>query len=120
MGLAYRTVQYPQMEDCASSGKAKDLQIGERYHVTYLNAAGREVLVSSAHTFLLETAPRDLAMLMQCCVIPPSPYCFLQSLPARMPADAQACTVMEITGSLPSAIGRPDVKPQACSGGMPG
>ena len=43
MGLAYRTVQYPQMEDCASSGKAKDLQIGERYHVTYLNAAGREV-----------------------------------------------------------------------------
>ncbi len=43
MAVAYRTVQYPQMEDCASSGKAKDLQIGERYHVTYLNAAGREV-----------------------------------------------------------------------------
>ena len=43
-GVAYRTVQYPQMEDCAISGKAKDLQIGERYHVTYLNAAGREVL----------------------------------------------------------------------------
>ena len=42
-GLAYRTVQYPQMEDCAGSGKAKDHQIGERYHVTYLNAAGREV-----------------------------------------------------------------------------
>ena len=47
MGLAYRTVQYPQMEDCASSGKAKDLQIGERYHVTYLNAAGREVPAAS-------------------------------------------------------------------------
>lgn len=48
MGLAYRTVQYPQMEDCATSGKAKDLQIGERYHVTYLNAAGREVSAKSA------------------------------------------------------------------------
>ena len=102
MGLAYRTVQYPQMEDCASSGKAKDLQIGERYHVTYLNAAGREVLVSSSHTFLLDVAPRDLAMLMQCCVKPPSPHCFLQCLPARMPADAQACIMMNTTSSLPS------------------
>lgn len=52
MGLAYRTVQYPQMEDCAASGKAKDLQIGQRYHVTYLNSAGREVsflLTSFSH-----------------------------------------------------------------------
>ena len=46
-GLAYRTVQYPQMEDCAGSGKAKDHQIGERFHVTYLNAAGREVCHSN-------------------------------------------------------------------------
>lgn len=53
-GLAYRTVQYPQMEDCAGSGKAKDHQIGERYHVTYLNAAGREVC--HARSMLLQRA----------------------------------------------------------------
>lgn len=82
MGLAYRTVQYPQMEDCVSSGKAKDLQIGERYHVTYLNAAGREVLVSSARTCLLDALSRDLvsarAML---CEFSHCPHCFLQKLP---------------------------------------
>ena len=43
MLVAYRTVQYPQMADCAESGKAMDHQIGYRYQVTYLNAAGREV-----------------------------------------------------------------------------
>lgn len=58
-GLAYRTVQYPQMEDCAGSGKAKDHQIGERYHVTYLNAAGREVC--HARSMLLQRLhePKD-------------------------------------------------------------
>ncbi len=61
MGLAYRTVQYPQMEDCASSGKAKDLQIGERYHVTYLNAAGREVLVICARVSLSKFCSKDPA-----------------------------------------------------------
>ena len=54
-GLAYRTVQYPQMEDCAGSGRAKDHQIGERYHVTYLNAAGREVC--HAHSSHAPAAP---------------------------------------------------------------
>jgi hypothetical protein len=43
MMLAYRTVQYPQMEDVTASGAAKDHQIGQRFHVTYLNAAGRQV-----------------------------------------------------------------------------
>ena len=47
MVLAYRTVQYPQMADCATSGKALDSErLGERYHVAYLNAAGREVLAA--------------------------------------------------------------------------
>ncbi|BDA50920.1 hypothetical protein COCOBI_17-1390 [Coccomyxa sp. Obi] len=43
MMLAYRTVQYPQLENVTESGAAKDHQIGQRYHVTYLNAAGREL-----------------------------------------------------------------------------
>jgi hypothetical protein len=43
MLVAYRTVQYPQMADCVGSSKALDHQIGYRYQVTYLNAAGREV-----------------------------------------------------------------------------
>ncbi|CAL8462826.1 g2360 [Coccomyxa elongata] len=43
MMLAYRTVQYPQLENITESGAAKDHQIGQRYHVTYLNAAGREL-----------------------------------------------------------------------------
>ena len=43
MLVAYRTVQYPQMADCAGGPKALDHQIGYRYQVTYLNAAGREV-----------------------------------------------------------------------------
>ncbi|KAK9907706.1 hypothetical protein WJX75_008525 [Coccomyxa subellipsoidea] len=43
MMLAYRTVQYPQMEDVTASGAAKDHQIGQRFHVTYLNAAGRQL-----------------------------------------------------------------------------
>ena len=43
MLLAYRTVQYPQILNCAESGKAYDHQIGYRYHVTYLNSAGRQV-----------------------------------------------------------------------------
>lgn len=45
--LAYRTVQYPQLENVTVSGAAKDHQIGQRFHVTYLNAAGREVRQSS-------------------------------------------------------------------------
>lgn len=63
MGLAYRTVQYPQMEDCASSGKAKDLQIGERYHVTYLNAAGREVLMNSCPVHAYSVSHASLSLL---------------------------------------------------------
>ena len=47
MTLAYRTVQYPQMENCTLSSRALDWIIGERYHVTYLNAAGREVRATS-------------------------------------------------------------------------
>lgn len=43
MVVAYRTVQYPQMEDPTASAAAKDHQIGDRFHVTYLNAAGRQV-----------------------------------------------------------------------------
>ena len=43
MMLAYRTVQYPQLENVTESGAAIDHQIGHRFHVTYLNAAGREV-----------------------------------------------------------------------------
>jgi hypothetical protein len=48
MLLAYRTVHYPQLEDPLASGKAKDRQIGERFHVAYLNAAGREVRAEPA------------------------------------------------------------------------
>lgn len=48
MLLAYRTVQYPQMEDAMASGAAKDHQIGQRFHVTYLNAAGRQVRLTMA------------------------------------------------------------------------
>ena len=48
MLVAYRTVQYPQMANCNESAKAMDHQIGYRYQVTYLNAAGREVSVNSA------------------------------------------------------------------------
>ncbi len=47
MLLAYRTVQYPQRENATTSGAAKDHQIGERFHVTYLNAAGREVRITN-------------------------------------------------------------------------
>ena len=47
MLLAYRTVQYPQRENATASGAAKDHQIGERFHVTYLNAAGREVSITN-------------------------------------------------------------------------
>ena len=43
MLMAYRTVQYPQISNCSESGKAYDHQIGYRYHVTYLNSAGRQV-----------------------------------------------------------------------------
>ena len=43
MLIAYRTVQYPQSQNCSESGKAYDHQIGYRYHVTYLNSAGRQV-----------------------------------------------------------------------------
>ena len=51
MLVAYRTVQYPQTANCNESAKAMDHQIGYRYQVTYLNAAGREVTASAcAHS----------------------------------------------------------------------
>ena len=55
MLIAYRTVQYPQVANCSESGKAYDHQVGYRYHVTYLNSAGRQVgvLLPSSQAFWL-------------------------------------------------------------------